>query len=70
MIGGSGEHNDVTADAPRLEMSVGPGGEGISADVGRDDAVPERGEHVAAIRAVIQARSSQPRLGPPSTVAS
>ena len=51
--GGSDEEDDLAAGASRLEIAVGVGrgGEGIvSADVGLEDAVTQRGEHVAGHR--------------------
>ena len=53
---GSGEQEDLAAGAPRLEITVGVGrgGEGIaSVDVGFEDAVTQRGEHVARHRVQI-----------------
>src|SRR5438552_6977146 len=51
--GGSDEEDDLAAGASRLEIAVGVGrgGEGIAlADVGLEDAVTQRGEHVAGHR--------------------
>jgi len=48
--GVSGEQDDLTAGATRLEIAVGVRGDGegiAAADVGFDDAVTQRGKHVA-----------------------
>lgn len=54
---GSGEQEDLTAGTSRLEVAVGVGrgGEGVVvADIGFEDTVAQRGEHLAGDLVVVK----------------